>query len=81
MPDIAEKERREGGSSAPTSRDGKREAGRKQSDDLRGQMQTQHTPVFKEHFEDDVEDARKDSALRAEGLANSEFVKRNSFWP
>lgn len=41
----------------------------------------QHTPVFKEHFEDDDDRQQNDSAVRAEALANKDFIARNSFPP
>lgn len=41
----------------------------------------QHTPVFKEHFEDDGDQQKNDSAIRAETLANKDFIARNSFPP
>ncbi|KIW00661.1 uncharacterized protein PV09_07848 [Verruconis gallopava] len=72
VPEAAERERRES-----ASREGRDPQSRKLSDDLR----QQHTPVFKEHFEDDVDQQKKESAIRAEHLANKDFVKRNSFQP
>lgn len=67
MQELAERERRES-----SSREGQHKP-RNMSEDMR---HTQHTPVFKEHFEDDGQKA--DSALRAENLANKDFVARNS---
>jgi len=44
-------------------------------------IERQHTPVFKEHLEDDENQQVNDSAIRAEALANKDFIARNSFPP
>ncbi|QDS74904.1 hypothetical protein FKW77_003917 [Venturia effusa] len=59
---------------------------RKESDDSlygRQERQSQHTPVFKEHFDDDPDERRNTnaSAIHAESLANKDFLARNSFPP
>lgn len=74
MVDLAEKERKES-----SSRESQYVKGRSFSEDQRHDRQ--HTPVFKENFEDDGDTARVDSALRAESLANTDFVARNSLLP
>ncbi|TID14538.1 Pre-mRNA-splicing factor [Venturia nashicola] len=56
---------------------------RKRSDDtlhVRHERQSQHTPVFKEHFDDDPDENRNTnaSAIHAESLANKDFLVRNS---
>ncbi|KAF1952581.1 hypothetical protein CC80DRAFT_572334 [Byssothecium circinans] len=40
-----------------------------------------HTPVFREHFDDDTSYEQSQANIRAEQLANSDFVKRNSYVP
>jgi hypothetical protein len=40
--------------------------------------QTPHTPVFKEVFEDDIPSQTSEAAVRAEVLANQDFIARNS---
>lgn len=40
---------------------------------------SQHTPVFVEHFTDDVRDDRRSSSIRAEELANKNFLSRASY--
>jgi hypothetical protein len=55
---------------------------RKGSDDtlnVRHERQSQHTPVFKEHFDDDPDETTNASAIHAESLANKDFLARNSF--
>ncbi|KAE9975094.1 hypothetical protein EG328_003448, partial [Venturia inaequalis] len=59
---------------------------RKGSDDtvhVRHERQSQHTPVFKEHFDDDSDENRNTnaSAIHAESLANKDFLARNSIPP
>jgi len=85
MAELTERERREAvaaaASMSSSSREGHYVKTRAMSEDLRHDRQ--HTPVFKEHFEDDADaDAdrkkRADSALRAENLANTDFISRNS---
>lgn len=41
----------------------------------------QHTPVFREHFGDGEDGEWNDSAIRAEVLADKDFIARNSFPP
>lgn len=59
---------------------------RKASDDtlqVRHERQSQHTPVFKEHFDDDPDEKGNSnaSAIHAESLANKDFLARNSLPP
>ncbi|KAL9062666.1 MAG: hypothetical protein Q9157_008724, partial [Trypethelium eluteriae] len=37
-----------------------------------------HTPVFREHFEEETNSRPRDSAIRAEELANADFLARNA---
>ncbi|KAL6712212.1 hypothetical protein ACN47E_000089 [Coniothyrium glycines] len=39
----------------------------------------EHTPVFHEHFDDDTTYEQSQAAIRAEQLANKDFLARNSF--
>jgi hypothetical protein len=74
MTELAERERQESYSREAHAKS------RALSEDLRHERQ--HTPVFKEHFEDDdTQSGAADSALRAETLANKDFVTRNSLLP
>ncbi|KAF2420284.1 hypothetical protein EJ08DRAFT_665645 [Tothia fuscella] len=41
----------------------------------------QHTPHFKENFEEETDIKDTENAIRAETLANKDFVARNSFTP
>jgi hypothetical protein len=41
-------------------------------------QEKEHTPVFKELFEDGIIDRNRESAIRAEQLANQDFISRNS---
>ncbi|KAJ9635167.1 hypothetical protein H2199_008653 [Coniosporium tulheliwenetii] len=41
-------------------------------------MDRAHTPVFTEHFDDDLQPQDSESAIRAEALANKDFLKRAS---
>ncbi|KAF2866905.1 hypothetical protein BDV95DRAFT_598435 [Massariosphaeria phaeospora] len=41
-------------------------------------VEREHTPVFREHFDDDTSYEQSQAAIRAEQLANNDFVKRNS---
>lgn len=38
----------------------------------------EHTPVFREHFDDDTSYEQSQAAIRAENLANKDFLARNS---
>ena len=38
----------------------------------------EHTPVFREHFEEGIDSRQRGSAIRAEELANSDFLARNA---
>ncbi|KAF2264647.1 hypothetical protein CC78DRAFT_533010 [Lojkania enalia] len=40
-----------------------------------------HTPVFREHFDDDTSYEASQAAIRAEQLANKDFLARNSMAP
>lgn len=56
---------------------------RKGSDDtlnVRHERQSQHTPVFKEHFDDELDEKKNTnaSAIHAESLVNKGFLARNS---
>ncbi|KAK7186500.1 hypothetical protein PSPO01_07457 [Paraphaeosphaeria sporulosa] len=44
-------------------------------------MEREHTPVFTEHFDDDTSYEQSQAAIRAEQLANNDFLKRNSYIP
>lgn len=44
-------------------------------------IEREHTPVFKEHFDDDTSYEQSQAAIRAEQLANNDFLKRNSYVP
>jgi len=48
------------------------------SDDSQ-RAERQHTPVFRERFEDGEDEGKNESAVRAEVLANKDFIARNSF--
>lgn len=39
----------------------------------------EHTPVFKEHFDDDTSYEQNQAAIRAETLVNKDFLARNSY--
>jgi len=41
----------------------------------------EHTPVFREHFDDDTSYEQSQAAIRAEQLVNKDFLKRNSYIP
>ena len=41
-------------------------------------IEKEHTPVFHEHFDDDTSYEQSQAAVRAEQLANNDFVARNS---
>jgi hypothetical protein len=41
-------------------------------------IEREHTPVFREHFDDDTSYEQSQAAIRAEQLANKDFVTRNS---
>lgn len=42
-------------------------------------IEREHTPVFREHFDDDTSYEQSQAAIRAEKLANNDFVARNSW--
>lgn len=44
-------------------------------------IEREHTPVFREHFDDDTSYEQSQAAIRAEQLANKDFVARNSWQP
>ncbi|KAF2204520.1 hypothetical protein GQ43DRAFT_453716 [Delitschia confertaspora ATCC 74209] len=44
-------------------------------------LEREHTPIFREHFDDDTSYEASQAAIRAEQLANNDFVNRNSFPP
>lgn len=44
-------------------------------------IERQHTPLFRENFDDDTSYEQSQAAIRAEQLANSSFVARNSYHP
>ncbi|KAL1594577.1 hypothetical protein SLS60_010338 [Paraconiothyrium brasiliense] len=44
-------------------------------------IEREHTPVFTEHFDDDTSYEQSQAAIRAEQLANKDFLKRNSYVP
>ncbi|KAF1967077.1 hypothetical protein BU23DRAFT_559631 [Bimuria novae-zelandiae CBS 107.79] len=44
-------------------------------------IEREHTPVFTEHFDDDTSYEQSQAAIRAEQLANKDFLKRNSYIP
>lgn len=44
-------------------------------------IEREHTPVFTEHFDDDTSYEQSQAAIRAEKLANNDFLKRNSYIP
>ncbi|KAL5409234.1 hypothetical protein PMIN03_006028 [Paraphaeosphaeria minitans] len=44
-------------------------------------VEREHTPVFTEHFDDDTSYEQSQAAIRAEQLANNDFLKRNSYIP
>jgi hypothetical protein len=41
-------------------------------------LDREHTPVFREHFDDDTSYEQSQAAIRAEQLANKDFLTRNS---
>ncbi|OSS55016.1 hypothetical protein B5807_01124 [Epicoccum nigrum] len=41
-------------------------------------IEKEHTPIFREHFDDDTSYEQSQAAVRAEQLANNDFVARNS---
>ncbi|EOA91728.1 uncharacterized protein SETTUDRAFT_133519 [Exserohilum turcica Et28A] len=41
-------------------------------------IEKEHTPVFREHFDDDISYEQSQAAIRAEQLANKDFLARNS---
>ncbi|KAF3006484.1 hypothetical protein E8E13_004149 [Curvularia kusanoi] len=41
-------------------------------------IEKEHTPVFREHFDDDTSYEQSQAAVRAEQLANNDFLARNS---
>jgi hypothetical protein len=41
-------------------------------------MEREHTPIFHEHFDDDTSYEQSQAAIRAEQLANKDFLARNS---
>lgn len=41
-------------------------------------IEREHTPVFREHFDDDTSYEQSQAAIRAEKLANNDFLARNS---
>ncbi|KAF2020525.1 hypothetical protein BU24DRAFT_337939 [Aaosphaeria arxii CBS 175.79] len=44
-------------------------------------VEREHTPVFREHFDDDTSYEQSQAAIRAEQLANKGFIARNSWQP
>lgn len=44
-------------------------------------VEREHTPVFREHFDDDTSFEASQAAIRAETLANHDFLSRNSIPP
>ncbi|KAF2654941.1 hypothetical protein K491DRAFT_659224 [Lophiostoma macrostomum CBS 122681] len=44
-------------------------------------IERERTPVFKEHFDDDTSYEQSQAAIRAEKLANKDFIARNSWQP
>ncbi|KAF2179212.1 hypothetical protein K469DRAFT_716484 [Zopfia rhizophila CBS 207.26] len=44
-------------------------------------VEREHTPVFREHFDDDTSYKASQAAIRAEQLMNRDFVARNSMLP
>ncbi|KAF2248029.1 hypothetical protein BU26DRAFT_519808 [Trematosphaeria pertusa] len=44
-------------------------------------VEREHTPVFREHFDDDTSYEQNQAAIRAEQLANKGFLARNSYVP
>ena len=51
------------------------------SEEQGGRVEREHTPVFKEHFDDDVDPAQRHSRVMAEALANQDFLARNTLQP
>jgi hypothetical protein len=62
-----------------SSRDGRDTSKRKSIEPYRHERE--HSAVFKEHFEEDEDKSKATSAIRAETLANKDFIARNSFPP
>ncbi|CAI6316390.1 unnamed protein product [Periconia digitata] len=44
-------------------------------------IERSHTPVFREHFDDETSYEQTQANIRAEQLANNDFLKRNSYVP
>ncbi|KAF1998323.1 hypothetical protein P154DRAFT_495674 [Amniculicola lignicola CBS 123094] len=44
-------------------------------------IEREHTPVFREHFDDDTSYEASQAAIRAEQLVNKDFLARNSLLP
>lgn len=44
-------------------------------------VEREHTPVFREHFDDNSSYEQSQAAIRAEQLANKDFITRNSLQP
>ncbi|KAF2690309.1 hypothetical protein K458DRAFT_328636 [Lentithecium fluviatile CBS 122367] len=42
-------------------------------------IEREHTPVFREHFDDDTSYEQNQAAIRAEQLVNKDFLARNSY--
>ena len=42
-------------------------------------IEKEHTPVFREHFDDDTSYEQNQAAIRAETLVNKDFLARNSY--
>lgn len=61
--------------------DGARNSDRKSADSSPSKMDRAHTPIFTEHFDDDLQPQDSESAVRAETLANQDFIKRASMQP
>jgi hypothetical protein len=71
----------EGTDSRPSSsRDGRDTSKRRSADPHRHEREHSAT-VFKEHFEEETDKTKNDYAIRAETLANKDFIARNSFPP
>ncbi|EON69067.1 hypothetical protein W97_08380 [Coniosporium apollinis CBS 100218] len=51
---------------------------RNSADSSPSKVDRAHTPVFREHFDDDLQPQESESAIRAEALANHDFLKRAS---
>ncbi|PVI01674.1 hypothetical protein DM02DRAFT_590790 [Periconia macrospinosa] len=54
---------------------------RQKADPSPPKIERSHTPVFREHFDDDTSYEQTQANIRAEQLANNDFLKRNSYVP